>query len=211
MGLVIYTDESGTHDNRYLVIAALITVSKSSRNRIKRVIKSKTVKYSSSVIDNELHASKLSTAEKQDIVTSLSKRHDYFIAYIVADKNHLSRELKIRSNLCYNYLFSVLFKKIVAAFGSHDIKIIADNRTVSAGSKNSLPEYIMTEAYANWGYSNQLSINFCDSRDVKGLQAVDIIANSIYAKYELSKHHLYNMHKNHVVEVVKFPYAKFGK
>jgi hypothetical protein len=81
---------------------------------------------------------------------------------------------------------------------------------VSAGSKNSLPEYIMTEAYAKWGYKGNLSLAFCDSRDVKGLQVADMIANSIYAKYNLGKDHLHSLHDGHFIEIIKFPYATFG-
>jgi hypothetical protein len=147
---------------------------------------------------------------KQDIGFSLAKESDHSIAYLVADKNHLVSELRSRPNLCFNYLFNRLFKQLFISFPDQDISIIADNRSVSAGSKNSLPEYVKIEAYAKWGYKGLLTLEFCDSRDVKGLQAVDLIANAIYAKYNLNKSHLYNLHANHFTEKVRFPYVKFG-
>lgn len=211
MSVIIYTDESGTHNNRYMVICALITTDDVARKRIKRVLRKTLAKYRKTKPNvDELHASKLSTTIKQDVLLSLSKQHDFQIAYLVCDKNHLIPELKSRSNLCYNYLFNILFKKIVTKFSAYDITIIADNRTVSAGSKNSLPEYIMTEAYAKWGYKGNLKLEFLDSRDSKALQAVDIIANSIYAKYDLNKEHLYSFHSGHCIEIIRFPYKKFG-
>src|SRR5690554_4726667 len=131
MSVIIYTDESGTHNNCYMVICALITTDDVARKRIKRVLRKTLAKYRKTRPNvDELHASKLSTTIKQDVLLSLSKQHDFQIAYLVCDKNHLIPELKSRSNLCYNYLFNILFKKIVTKFSAYDITIIADNRTV---------------------------------------------------------------------------------
>lgn len=210
MPLVIYTDESGVHNNRYLVICAIITATEQSRKRIKNLMRKKLVEFQSSDITDELHSYHLSVPQRQDIHVLLSKQHDYQVAYLVADKNHLQGALKKRPNLCYNYLFSILFKNLVIAFKGQDIRIIGDNRTVSAGSKNSLPEYIKTEAYAKWGYTNNLEIQFEDSRNVKGLQAADIVANAIYAEYNLGKSHLYNIQSTHYITKLRFPYKTFG-
>lgn len=210
MAIVVYVDESGVHSNRYLVIAAIITNTEQSRKRIKRLMGKKLVKYRSEDMHDEIHAYHLDTAQKQDILTALSGKHDYQVAYIVADKNHLTEELKKRSNLCYNYLFSLLTKKLVASFANEDITIISDDRTVSAGSKNSLPEYIKTQAYAEWGYAKNLELVFLDSKSSKGLQAVDVVSNAIYANYNLGKNHLYNIHSGYYIERINFPYRKFG-
>lgn len=193
-----------------MIICAIITRTDKSRKRIKRIVQKRTAKIKATRPIDELHASDLNTAEKQDILNKLTAQNDYEVAYLVADKNHLIPELKNRPNLCFNYLFNILFKSLIIDYSAEDIRIIADNRTVSAGSKNSLPEYIMTEAYAEWGYQKNLVIEFIDSREVKGLQAVDLIANSIYAKYNLNKEHLYQMHGAHYITRIKFPQRKFG-
>jgi hypothetical protein len=173
-------------------------------------MRSKLVKFRRTGMENELHAYGLKIPERQDIHTDMAVQHDYQIAYLVADKNHLTGEIKQRPNLCYNFLFSVLFKRIITSFSSEDIQIIGDNRTVAAGSKNSLPEYIRTEAYAKWGYTGELSPEFCDSTQAKGLQAADLIASAIYAKYNLNKSLLYNIQDSHCIEKIHFPYRTFG-
>ena len=172
-------------------------------------MKRKLVEYRKPGMYDELHANKLTIPQRQDILKLLAAKHDYQVAYLVADKNHLFPELKNRPNLCYNYLFSLLFKRLVTAFAD-DICIIGDNRSVAAGSKNSLPEYIKLEAYAKWGHTHGLDISFVDSVNVKGLQAADLVASAIYAKYNLGIDHLYNLHADHYMARIQFPYTKFN-
>lgn len=48
-----------------------------------------------------------------------------------------------------------------------------------------------------------------DSKAVKGLQAVDLIANPIWSKYNYSKSHLYELNTNHNRSKLLFPFTKF--
>lgn len=211
--IVAYIDESGTHNNRYLVISALITKDTQSRKRLKRKVGKCFVKFKEKCQDGELHAFNLNFDEKQYCANAISNLEGYEVFYLVADKQNITtKDLLERPNLFYNYLFSHLSKKVIAKYPNKKIHFICDNREVSAQSKNSLPEYIQTEAYANWNFTGELKIEFMDSRDSKGLQAVDLIANATYAKYNRKKGHLYNIYMKGAVVVkgVKFPYKTFG-
>lgn len=209
MSVTIYIDESGTHSNRFMIISALMTQDDHSRKRIKNLMKKKLVEYRRPKMLDELHAYHLTIPERQDILTLLAAQQDYQVAYLVADKHHITPKLLQRPNLCYNYLYSHLIRRITDAT-QDDISIISDNRSVAAGSKNSLPEYIQTQAYAEWGFQYDLKLCLRDSRDVKGLQAVDIISNAIYSKFNSSHEHLYNIHNLHYQHRVLFPIKKFG-
>ena len=213
MDLVAYIDESGTHNNRYLVISALVIKDAQVRKKLKRIVKRCYVKYSDKCKVCELHAYQLNFAEKQHCARAVAKLKEYEIFYLVADKENINeRDLLRRPNLFYNYLFSHLSKKIVARYPDKKLHFICDNREVSAQSKNSLPEYIQTGAYADWGFTGELTIEFMDSRDAIGLQAVDLIANATYAKYNLNKEHIYGIYINGASSVkrVKFPCKYFG-
>ena len=212
MDLVIYVDESGTHDNRYLVITALVTKDMVTRKRFKRCVGRCYVKFQQKCTHGELHASQLNFQEKQHCATKISSLAGYELFYLVADKKHTQKELLSRPNLYYNYLFSHLFKRVLSDYSNKQIHVICDNREVAAQSKNSLPEYVQAEAYANWGFMGKLRIDFLDSRDAKGLQAVDLVANAIYSKYNLKKDHLYRIYTNGSTRTVgiKFPHRTFG-
>ena len=123
----IYCDESGTHSNRYLVIAAVIVDDNSANNRLKnRVRRSIAHLKKADPSVTELHAKDLNTAQKEKIINGLTSKSDYRVAYLVADKTHIAPSLKAQPNLCYNFLFGVLMKKVLANT-TEDIVIVCDN------------------------------------------------------------------------------------
>ena len=203
--MVIYCDESGTHNNRYLVIAALIVDDTRAAQRLRNAVTSSiSLLRKQGLVLEELHAKDLDTAQKEVILNKFTSKSDHRIAYLVADKNFIEPKLKAQANLCYNYLFGHLMKRILPKT-TEDVTVVCDNRTVKTASKNSLPDYIKLEAYAKWGVTGSITIQFEDSRVVKNLQAVDLIANTVYAKYNLNREHLYNKHAGYYSEVVHSP------
>lgn len=112
-------------------------------------------------------------------------------------------------NLCYNYLSSLLFKPILKGLADN-IQIILDNHTVKVASINSLTDYIKLEAYSKWDFNHELAFEYKDSMDVKNLQAIDIIANTIYRRYTYKQKHPYGLIEPKFLHHIKFPYSKFG-
>lgn len=205
----LYLDESGNlgKKGRYFNIACFCP---SNPKRIKNIIKKAhlDIEKSGKKLE-EIKAFKLDTSEKQDILNKLVKVDDFTFSYIVADKKHLEQKILDDKNICYNYLASHIFKRIIKA-SREDIDIIMDNHDIKTKSLNSLKDYIKMEALTKWGYKHNIKFEYQDSKMVKNLQAVDILSNVIYAKYTYGKDHLYNIVKKHNIHSIKFPYKKFN-
>ena len=84
-----------------------------------------------------------------------------------------------------------------------------DNHSTKTKSINSLCDYIKIKAFTQWNYRYNLDIRYVDSKDSKTIQAADVVANAIYAKYIYGKDHFYNMLT--ISESIKFPQNKFGQ
>jgi hypothetical protein len=157
----------------------------------------------------EVKASILSFPHKQDLLHKLNTANDCTIAYVIADKHNIDNEKILEDkNLCYNYLFSFLVKNTIK-YANDDVSILLDNHTTKVKSINSLKDYIKIKAYFEWGFTHKLNISYVDSKNSKVIQAADVVANAIYAKYVYGKEHLYKMLT--INESIKFPFAKFGK
>jgi len=202
----IYVDESGNlgAKDRYFVIALFVPT---NINRIKNIIKRHCAKNNIA----ELKASETTFPDKQNLVNKIIKLPDYFISYIVLDKKHItSQRLWKNKNLLFNYLCKHLMRRLVKNC-REDINIIMDEHTIKVASGNTLKEYIQTTAYGDWGYKNTIGLRYLDSKSCKLIQASDLVANIIFAKYNYEK-----LHKTHLYDFlsirhsVRFPYQNFG-
>lgn len=209
--MLIYIDESGNlgKDGRFFVIAALMP---SNSKRIKNLVRHAFVKYCSvnRLLTDELKGSLLTFPQRQDFLKRLCNKDDFRCSYIVADKKHLLPRILQDKNICYNYLTSHLLKPLLRS-ASEDVHIIFDNHTIKVASINSLADYIKIEAYSKWGFTHNLTITYQDSKSHLNLQAVDMLANTIYGKYHYRKQHLYNLLVAHFGRKIRFPYDKFGQ
>lgn len=200
----LFVDESGDLGvkERYFVIAMLLPQrSKRILNFMKRFVVRNNIP--------EVKASQLSFPNKQELLHKLSTANDCTIAYIVADKHNIeNKKILEDKNLCYNYLFSFLVKNTIK-YANDDVCILLDNHSTKVKSINSLKDYIKIKAITSWGFTHNLDISYIDSKMSKVIQAADIVANAIRAKYVYNKNHLYNMLT--ISESIKFPFAKFGR
>ena len=202
--ITVFVDESGElgMKEQYFVIAMLVP---QRGKRISNFMKRFCVKNKL----NEVKASQLEFSQKQEIFNKLTSANDYTISYIVVDKHNIdNQKLFADKNLFYNYLFSFLIKKTIRS-SREDISILLDNHSTRVKSINSLCDYIKIKALTQWGYQNNLHIQYVDSKNSKIIQATDVIANAIYAKYIYGKDHFYKMLT--ISESIKFPQSKFGQ
>lgn len=205
----VFIDESGNlgKNGRFFVIAALIP---ENPKRIKNIVKRSCVKFGfAKTTFDEIKASQLSFPEKQEIIFKLREKDDFSCSYIVADKNFLHPKIFADKNLCYNYLSSFLLKQIIKR-ATEDIEVILDNHTIKVYSAYSLKDYIRISAYSKWGFEKDISFKYLDSKECKALQAIDVLANAVYAKYNYDKKHLYGLIEPNFKYRIKFPYDKFG-
>lgn len=206
----IYIDESGNLgvDGRYFVIAAILP---SNPKRVKNLVKNCCLHIGkeTGTIPVELKGSDLSLPQRQNFINRLISKDDFSCSYIVADKNHLLPKILEDKNVCFNYLASHLLKPILKGL-SEDAQIIFDNHTVKVTSLNSLEDYIKIEAYTKWGFQHDLSIEFKDSKNYRNLQAVDVLSNTIYRKFDKNVNYPYDLLLPKFGYKVRFPFQKFG-
>src|SRR3989344_5105231 len=196
----IFVDESGElgMKHRYFVIAMLVPQrSKRIVNIMKRFITRNNLP--------EVKGSLLAIPDKQHIIHAINQANDCVISYIVVDKNNIdNKKLFADKNLFFNYLLSFLFKNTIK-HANDGISICLDNRTIKVGSVNSLADYVRIKAYTSWNFQHNINISFVNSRDSKVVQATDVVANAIYAKYLYGQDHLYKMLT--IGESIKFPFS----
>lgn len=199
----LFVDESGDlgTKGRYFVIAMLAP---QRSKRISNFMKKFCVKHGLV----EVKGTHLSFPYKQELFNKLCSANDYTISYIVLDKWNLdNKKLFEDKNLCYNYLFSFLVKKTIRS-AREDLYIMLDNHSTRVKSINSLTDYIKIKAFTQWGYTGNLHVSYTDSKNSKIVQAADVIANAIYAKYTYGTDHFYNMLT--ISESIRFPHSRFG-
>ncbi len=199
----LFVDESGTLGvkDRYFVLTMLST------QRPKRIINFMR-KFCAKHNLPEIKASGLSVPCKQEIFNKLCSANDYVISYIVVDKWHIdNKKLFEDKNVLYNYLFSFLVKKTIKST-REDLNFLLDNHSTKVKSINSLADYIRLKAYTQFDCQYNIDLSYTDSKNSKIIQAADVIANAIWAHYNYSTSHFYNMLT--ISESICFPQAKFG-
>ncbi|EHK57084.1 hypothetical protein MAXJ12_11712 [Mesorhizobium alhagi CCNWXJ12-2] len=146
---------------------------------------------------------------RQNIAHKLKQVTDHTIGYVCVDKTKIqSLQLRSDHNLLFNYTFSYLMKEIIATEGGQDINILVDNRNQKVMSTNSLGDYLRIKAYAEWGFTHDLQVHYCDSKTDRLVQVADFVAGSVLERYKNRKKHIYNMLKPEYA--VRFPNAQFG-
>lgn len=207
----LHIDESGNlgKSGNFFVIASLIPTPLNPR-RIKGVFRKSCIKYGNKNKPlEEIKAFNLTFPQKQDLLKRLCIKDDFSVSYIVAEKKYLEPKILVDKNICYNYLASHLFKRIIKG-ASEDIQVILDNHSIKVKSLNSLADYIKIEAYTKWGFKNKITFEYQDSKSRYVLQAVDTASNIIYGRYEHNKKHLFQMMESFFRHRIEFPYQKFS-
>lgn len=205
----IYIDESGNlgTGGRYFVITCLIP---HDPKRIKNLVKRCCVDFADHTGPlKELKGSRMDFTQKQDFVSRLTTRGDFFHSYIIADKTKIIPKLIADQNIFFNYLTNLLLKPIIKT-AKEDIEVILDNRSVKVASGNVLRDYLKTKAFFEWGYRNDLKLCYVDSKQYKITQAVDIIANTVYQNYDRNLGHCYGILSKNLRTSMRFPHATFG-
>ncbi|BDR73313.1 hypothetical protein K144316041_20210 [Clostridium tetani] len=211
----LYFDESGNlgTDGRYFVIACIITKdNKELENKMKKVLlhikrNYKDVKWNR----HEIKANSCKPKIKRIIYDTIMKK-DIQIAYVVADKIWVEDRLKDDKNCLYNYLLRILLENFKKIFRNNKINLILDNKTIKVKSINSFTDYIRIYMNYELGLNSEISVKYMDSSSKKAynIQAVDYVANAIFAKYEYGYNDYYDLLKQKICCNELFPRRKFG-
>lgn len=214
----IYIDESGDlgagnisqKKGRFFILAALVPQTRSGK-RLKNIIKRSCIEFGTDGnVLSEIHGTLLKFEQKEKIMRDFNKENDFYCSYIATDLKYVDHILLENNNILYNYLFKLLFKQFIKEI-NEDIYVIIDERSTKVKGINSLPDYIKTEAWTSWKFTKKIDFERVDSKEVRLIQAVDLISNVIWQHYSYKKDHIYNLISQRFKNKIHFPFKKFGK
>lgn len=220
----LYIDESGNlgkGGGRYFLICALDispqnqkSISRRAGRIICRFKKNKNIPKTT-----ELKGWSLQDNDRKELLDNILFR-GVTVRYIVLDleKTTFLLEKPDDKNACFNYLIQLLVKKIVIDNKNIEkINLFLDNRSVKIGNRLSLKPYLynklVLEQLEDKDFVKRIefNINYLESESCYLIQWADIIANSLYKKYNSCDSRYYDKIKPYIVFESKFPSRTFGK
>lgn len=220
----LYIDESGNLGHgmgRFFLICALDIDSqnlKSINKRAGRIINRFKKKYGYPR-SKEIKGWQLKEHERTELLTKILLR-DVKVRYIVLDLNKATFLLTKADdkNACYNYLIQLLIKEIVSkAREPLKINLNLDNRTVKIGHRLALKPYLYNKfVFEQLEHNKKIKkfefvINYLESKHSYLIEWADIMANSLYKKYNSDIDIFYKIIKPYIIYESKFPSRRFGK
>ena len=142
------------------------------------------------------------------------------VRYIVLDIKLTTMLLKKSDdkNACYNYLIQLLIKNLVVENPDlNKINLYLDNRSVKIGNRLSLKPYLYNKIILEQLEKNtdikriEFNVNYLESESCYLIQWADIVANSLYKKYNSNDDRYYNKIKPYIIFESRFPSKDFGK
>lgn len=223
MEINLYIDESGNmgKSGRYFLICALevdSNLKKSITKRAGRVINRFKIKKNISKT-TEIKGWNLSNEDRLYLLNSILYK-GIKVRYIVLDleKTTMLLEKSDDKNACYNYLVQLLIKNLVEHNKKiNKINIHLDNRTVKVGNRLSLKQYLYNKLVLEKLEINEnveridFEIHYLESESCYLIEWADIVANSLYKKYNSNNGLYYKKIKPFIAFESKFPSNKFGK
>ena len=220
----LYIDESGnlgTGMGRYFLICALEvdpTLKNAISKRAGRVICRFKQKNDIPKI-TELKGSRLKDDDRLELLDKILFK-GIKVRYIVFDLKQTTMLLAKSDdkNACFNYLIQLIVKRIVEEYKDVEkINLYLDNRSVKIGNRLSLKLYVylllVLEQLETKNNVKRIEfdINYFESESCYLIQWADIVANSLYKKYNSNNEKFYAKIKPYIVYESRFPSKKFGQ
>lgn len=220
----LYIDESGNLGSgmgRYFLICALEVDSNIKTSITKRAGKVINRFKEKNMIskDTELKGWHLNSAQRNELIDKILYK-GIKVRYIVLDleKTTMLLSKPDDKNACFNYLIQLIVKKIIVDYPNIDkVNLYLDNRSVKIGNRLSLKPYLYNKLVLEQLETKkkvnriEFEINYYESESCYLIQWADIIANSLYKKYNSNDKRLYDKIKPYIVFESKFPTRDFGK
>ncbi len=220
----LYIDESGnlgTGMGRYFLICALeidSNLKKSITKRAGRIICR--FKEKNNIPKNtELKGFRLNDEKRNELLDKILYR-GVKVRYLVLDLKQTTILLAKPDdkNACFNYLIQLIVKRVIQEQPDIDkISLFLDNRSVKIGNRLSLKPYLYNKLVLEQLETNnkvkriEFKINYFESESCYLIQWADIIANSLYKKYNSNEDLFYKRLKPYIIFESKFPSRNFGK
>lgn len=208
--LHIYIDESGDlgSGGHFFVMAAVVFLSDAANKKGSRLVR----KMRRQMKVEELKSNRMTFVERQTILNKLMDIEGVEFFYFIAEKSQVNLlRGDYSKNLIYNYFAKLLVDEIFKTY-REKMQIVFDARTTKVQSMNSLKDYLLIDAYANYGKkSNEVAIDQADSRMVNNLQLADLISGTVYQAYTRDKRHFLDLIGRNVRSANEFPEASFSR
>ena len=220
----LYIDESGnlgTGMGRYFLICALEvdpTLKNAISKRAGRVICRFKQKNDIPKI-TELKGSRLKDDDRLELLDKILFK-GIKVRYIVLDLKQTTMLLAKSDdkNACFNYLIQLIVKGIVEEYKDVEkINLYLDNCSVKIGNRLSLKPYLYNKLVLEQLETKnnvkriEFDINYFESESCYLIQWADIVANSLYKKYNSNNEKFYAKIKPYIVYESRFPSKKFGQ
>ncbi len=220
----LYIDESGnlgTGMGRYFLICALEvdpTLKNAISKRAGRVICRFKQKNDIPKI-TELKGSRLKDDDRLELLDKILFK-GIKVRYIVLDLKQTTMLLAKSDdkNACFNYLIQLIVKRIVEEYKDVEkINLYLDNRSVKIGNRLSLKPYLYNKLVLEQLETKnnvkriEFDINYFESESCYLIQWADIVANSLYKKYNSNNEKFYAKIKPYIVYESRFPSKKIGQ
>lgn len=220
----LYIDESGnlgTGSGRYFLICALevdTDLKPSITKRAGRIIcRFKQKNGISKKV--ELKGNQLTENDRNELLDKILFK-GIKVRYIVLDKQQTTMLLKRADdkNACFNYLVQLIVRKVVEDNPYlKKINLYLDNRSVKIGNRLSLKPYLYNKLVLEQLETKpqvkriDFETNYFESESCFLIQWADIVANSLYKKYNSNDEKFYKKIKPYIIFESKFPSKQFGK
>ena len=211
----VFIDESGNlgRGGRFFVLAAVVFLTRQASKSASRYVR-KMQKYMGSKDRPlaELKSFKMTFTERQSLLSGLMKRDNIEFFYLIVEKKKVKLlQKRYPQNLIYNYFTKLLMDEIFAVHEG-EIRAILDERSTKIKSANSLRDYLLIDAFANFGKNgDEVMIEQADSRAVNNLQLADLIAGTVYQAYTYKRRHFLDLIARKVRSANEFPEASFSQ
>ena len=219
----LYIDESGNlgkGNGRYFLISALEisaenqkSISKRAGRIIGRFKENKNIPKTT-----EIKGWSLKEEDRETLLDSIFYR-DVKVRYIVLDleKTTFLLEKADDKNACFNYLIQLLVKQVIIDNPEIEkINLYLDNRSVKIGNRLSLKPYLYNKLVLEQLEEKDsvkridFNINYLESESCYLIQWADIVANSLYKKYNSNDNRFYDKIKSYIIFESRFPSRSFG-
>lgn len=211
----VFIDESGNlgRGGRFFVLAAIVFLTRQAAKKASRYVHKmqKRLGAKGSPLA-ELKSCRMSFVERQMLLNGLMASGDIEFYYLVVEKARVSLLRNgYPQNLIYNYFTKLLVDDIFTAHGNKT-QITLDERSTKIKSANSLRDYLLIDAYANFNKKrDEIEILQADSRMVNNLQLADLIAGTVYQAYTRHQRHFLDLMGRKIRSANEFPEKDFSQ
>lgn len=202
MTKVIYVDESGDlgfekrRSSDYLVIAYVAT---EHTEKLKRIVR-KAKKKAGLIAGDEIKGAVLTGGFRERFLKRLVTIEDLEIGAVAIRKNKVYENLKPRDkqNILYAYAAGLILLPYLQQHDGCHINI--DERSIKNRYGNMIDGYLLMKLAIELESKNRFTFAAVESKNCLGVQAADVIVNTIWRKYEKGYAEAYPIIKPKIVD-----------